>query len=60
MTLLLIKTTINDFKTDAIDKLKSISGSLEKLSEDVNNGFLMVAEIFKKLLLILLLILNQK
>lgn len=44
-----IYDTLLAFKKDAIDKLNSINGSLEKLSEDVTNGFLMVAEIFKKL-----------
>lgn len=44
-----LKTKLTTFQTDAIEKLNTLSGSLEKVGEDITNGFFMVAEIFKQL-----------
>ena len=48
-TIIDLNKNFDDFKKDCIDRLKSLNNFLEKLSEDINDGFLMVAEIFKTL-----------
>ena len=44
-----LKITLNDLKMDALDKLNPLSGLIDELSEKINNGFLLVGEIFKTL-----------